>query len=111
MTPDEVIAASQPRARPVGRCRPLRARPPPVGDRRPRGGDRALQRVPRLQPDNWTYKRQAWSLVGNEQIGGGEFGRFNQGPLPGQEDEWPFASDFRDDVAALDAGEYYPKTM
>ncbi|MDQ3177858.1 MAG: hypothetical protein M3Q72_09985, partial [Actinomycetota bacterium] len=64
-----------------------------------------------LQPDNWTYKRQAWSLVGNEQIGGGVAGRFNQGPLPGHEHEWPFPSNFRADVAALDAGEYYPKTI
>jgi uncharacterized membrane protein len=24
----------------------------------------------RLQPENWTYKRQAWSLVGNERAGG-----------------------------------------
>jgi len=31
----------------------------------------------RLQPDNWTYKRQAWPLVGNEKAGGGNPGRFN----------------------------------
>jgi hypothetical protein len=24
----------------------------------------------RLQPDNWTYKRQAWSLVGRERVEG-----------------------------------------
>ena len=36
----------------------------------------------RLQPDNWTYKRQAWSLVGNERVGG-EMGRLSQVPLPG----------------------------
>jgi hypothetical protein len=64
----------------------------------------------RLVPNNWTYKRQAWSLVGNEQAGG-EFGRFQQGPLPGREDEWPFESDFRTDVSKLAPGEYYPKTM
>ena len=64
----------------------------------------------RLQPDNWTYKRQAWSLVGNERVGG-EFGRFTQVPLPGEEADWPFASDFDRDVAALEPGQYYPKTM
>ena len=64
----------------------------------------------RLQPDNWTYKRQAWSLVGNERVGG-EFGRFVQGPLEGEEDDWPFESDFRSDVWLLEAGAYYPKTM
>jgi hypothetical protein len=63
-----------------------------------------------LQPDNWTYKRQAWSLVGNERVGG-DFGRFIQGPLVGEEDDWPFASDFRSDTAQLGPGEYYPKTM
>jgi tetratricopeptide (TPR) repeat protein len=64
----------------------------------------------RLQPDNWTYKRQAWSLVGNERVGG-ELGRFVQGPLEGEEGDWPFPSDFRSDVAQLRPGEYYPKTL
>ena len=65
----------------------------------------------RLQPDNWTYKRQAWSLVGYEQAGGGDMGRFTQNAPPGREDEWPFDSDFNRDVAKLGPGEYYPKTM
>ena len=65
----------------------------------------------RLQPDNWTYKRQAWSLVGNERVGGGEIGRFTQVPLPGEEADWPFAGNFDADVGMLEPGEYYPKTM
>ena len=65
----------------------------------------------RLQPDNWTYKRQAWSLVGYEQAGGGVMGRFAQNAAPGREDEWPFDSDFNRDLAKLRPGEYYPKTM
>lgn len=64
----------------------------------------------RLQPENWTYKRQAWSMVGNEQVGG-DFGRFEQGPTPGAESEWPFDSDFNADIAKLEAGQYYPNTM
>jgi hypothetical protein len=64
----------------------------------------------RLQPENWTYKRQAWSLVGNERVGG-EFGRFIQGPVEGEEDAWPFESDFRSDVSQLAEGAYYPKTI
>jgi len=64
----------------------------------------------RLQPDNWTYKRQAWSLLGNERVGG-DFGRWVQAPLVGEEDAWPFDSDFGSDVAMLEAGEYYPKTL
>ena len=65
----------------------------------------------RLQPDNWTYKRQAWSLVGNERAGGGEFGRFNQVPAAGEEAAWPFASNFEADVARTRPGEYYPRTI
>jgi hypothetical protein len=64
----------------------------------------------RLQPHNWTYKRQAWSLVSNERVGG-DIGRFVQGPLEGEEDAWPFDSDFRSDVSALGEGMYYPKTL
>lgn len=65
----------------------------------------------RLQPNNWTYKRQAWSLVGNEAAGGGELGRFNQGPLPGKEADWPFEGNFTAESSATPAGNYYPNTM
>ncbi len=64
----------------------------------------------RLQPHNWTYKRQAWSLVGAERVGG-SYGRFVQGPVEGEEDDWPFTSDFRSDTALLGEGEYYPRTL
>jgi hypothetical protein len=64
----------------------------------------------RLQPDNWTYKRQAWSLAGQERLGG-ECGRFVQGPLKGEEGAWPHESDFLSDVAVLDEGACYPKTI
>jgi hypothetical protein len=64
----------------------------------------------RLQPDNWTYRRQAWSLVSAERIGG-VTGRFAQGPLAGEEHDWPFESDFRSQVATLGEGEYYPRTL
>ena len=30
---------------------------------------------------------------------------------PGREDEWPFPGNFRDDVAAMEPGTYYPKTI
>lgn len=64
----------------------------------------------RLQPDNWTYRRQAWSLVAQERDGG-PLGRFAQGPLAGQESDWPFESDFASDLAQLGEGEYYPRTL
>jgi hypothetical protein len=62
----------------------------------------------RLQPSNWTYKRQAWSLIGRERVEG-EWGLFMQSPSP--DDDWPFDTDFAGDVAKLDKGEYFPKTM
>ena len=64
----------------------------------------------RLQPNNWTYRRQAWSLIGHERVGG-DFGRYAQAPVKGEEDDWPFDSDFTSDAALLGEGEYYPKTM
>lgn len=64
----------------------------------------------RLQPDNWTYKRQAWSLVGHERAGGG-YGRFVQGPLDEGDADWPFDSDFATDLGRTGVGEYYPKTF
>lgn len=64
----------------------------------------------RLQPDNWTYKRQAWSLLGNERVGG-DVGRWVQGPVEGEEAMWPYESDFSSDLAMLEAGEYYPATL
>jgi hypothetical protein len=63
-----------------------------------------------LQPANWTYKRQAWSLIGREHVEG-DFGLFMQGPNPDADEPWPFDSDFFTDVAKLDKGDYFPKTM
>jgi tetratricopeptide (TPR) repeat protein len=112
MTPDQVIAASQPR--PLDGS--LAAAHFELANHLWRAGERDasiahFNECHRLQPDNWTYKRQAWSLVGNERVGGGEFGRFTQVPLPGEEADWPFAGNFDADVNALEPGQYYPGTM
>ena len=64
----------------------------------------------RLQPDNWTYKRQAWSLLGRERVGG-KYGQFVQAPIKGEEAGWPFASDFTSDVLNTEVGGYYPETL
>lgn len=64
----------------------------------------------RLQPDNWTYKRQAWSLLGRERVGG-KYGQFVQAPVKGEEAAWPFASDFTSDVVNTPVGGYYPSTL
>ncbi len=112
MTPDQVIRASQPRPLDASKG----AAHFELADHLWRAGERDaalrhFRECHRLQPDNWTYKRQAWSLVGNERVGGGEIGRFAQVPLPGEEAEWPFDSNFDADLAKLEPGQYYPKTL
>jgi hypothetical protein len=111
LTPDEVVARSQPRPKSMSEG----AAHFELANHLWRSGNRDaavahFDACHRLQPDNWTYKRQAWSIVGNERVGG-EFGRFTQAPLPGEESDWPFASDFATDTAKLEPGQYYPKTM
>ncbi len=112
MTPDQVVDASQPR--PLEKSEgsahfELANHFWRIGERD--AAIRHFNECHRLQPDNWTYKRQAWSLVGNERAGGGEIGRFSQAPLPGEEADWPFNTNFNDDVAKLEPGQYYPKTI
>jgi len=112
MSPDEVVAASQPRGMEQSRA----AAHFELANHFWRSGQREaairhFNECHRLQPDNWTYKRQAWSLVGNERVGGGDFGRFSQVPVPGEEADWPFASNFDADVAKLEPGQYYPNTF
>jgi hypothetical protein len=58
----------------------------------------------RLAPDNWTYKRQAWSLDGPE----GPLKRFWQGPREGQ--EWEYESDWLQDIEAAGPDQYYRPT-
>ncbi|MCW2532835.1 MAG: hypothetical protein JWP62_2405 [Blastococcus sp.] len=111
LSPSEVVARSQPRPREVSQA----AAHFELADHLWRAGqrDRAIAHFNachRLQPDNWTYRRQAYSLVSNERIGG-PAGRFAQGPVRGEEDDWPFESDFRSQIATLGEGEYYPNTM
>jgi hypothetical protein len=111
LNPDEVVARSQPRPMSTSQAAAhfeLATHLWQAGHR-----DSAIAHFVechRLQPDNWTYKRQAWSLVGNERVGG-QFGRFAQGPLEGEEGDWPFPSDFWSDISVLNPGAYYPKTM
>jgi hypothetical protein len=111
MIPEEVVAASQPR----GRQQSAAAAHFELANVLWQEGDRDaaighFNESHRLQPENWTYKRQAWSLIGNERVGG-DMGRFAQNPLPGEEDDWPFVSSFDEDVAQLEPGMYYPKTL
>ncbi|RBY78934.1 hypothetical protein DQ238_11140 [Geodermatophilus sp. TF02-6] len=111
LSPAEVVARSRPRSTAASEA----AAHVELADHLWRTGRRDLaiahfRASHRLQPDNWTYKRQAWSLVSNERVGG-PIGRFVQGPVAGEEADWPFDSDFRSDLAQLGEGEYYPKTL
>ena len=112
LPPDEVVGRSQPRG--VAQSEAAAHFDLAVhlwhdGDRE--GAIEHFNACHRLQPENWTYKRQAWSLIGNERSDSEEYGRFDQGPRPGQEAEWPFESSFDVDVLRLNPGEYYPATM
>ena len=102
LTPEEVIARSQPRspatleaaahfelAQHIWRQEGL--------------SERALAHfnaAHELQPDNITYKRQAYSVVGVERSDDPEWGRFRQAPEEGE--DWPFVSDFNQDMNAHD---------
>ena len=111
MTPDEVVARSQPRPVTTSQAAAhfeLAHHLWGAGHREP--ALHHFRESHRLQPDNWTYRRQAWSLVGNEREGGA-YGRFAQGPARGQEEQWPFDSDFSSDLSQLGEGEYYPRTL
>jgi hypothetical protein len=53
-----------------------------------------------LQPDNITFKRQAWSAFAVERFGDQEeWARFRQSPQEGE--DWPFISDFNKDMPII----------
>ena len=59
----------------------------------------------RLVPDNFSYKRQAWSM---EPGADGPLARFWQGPSDDDPDAWPYDSDWLTDVREFGAENYYP---
>ena len=60
----------------------------------------------RLVPDNFSYKRQAWSL---EPGGEGPLARFWQGPSDDHPEAWPYEGDWLTDVSEFGAENYYPE--
>ncbi len=106
LSPDEVIARSQPR----GIEQAAAAAHFELAQHLHHKGETStavthFREAHRLQPDNWTYKRQAWELASRI---GGPMDRFWQGPVPGQEEAWPYDGDFISDVEGLDGAAYYP---
>lgn len=65
-----------------------------------------FRKAHKLVPDNFAYRRQAWSL---EPSGAEGVTRFWQGPIEGNEDAWPYDSDWLEDVKAMGPANYYPK--
>ncbi len=94
ISPEEVVVRSRPRSRDVSRAAASFA----LGQHLHRAGhaDDAVgwfREAHRLQPDNWTYKRQAWELVDP----------VLQGPSDQYEGDW------LSDVRAIGAENYYPQ--
>jgi hypothetical protein len=92
LAPDEVVERSAPRRREVSEaaaCFELAQHLHRSG--RTREAVRWFREAHRLQPENWTYKRQAWSFVH---------------PLQGPSDE--YEGDWLSDVRARRAGNNYP---
>ena len=102
LSPEEVLARSQPRSPSISRAAAHFEMAQHIW-RREGLNDRALSHfnaAHELQPDNITYKRQAYSVVGVERSGDSDWGRFRQAPEAGE--DWPFISDFNRDLIALD---------
>jgi hypothetical protein len=92
LTPDEVVRRSQPRPLDVATA----AAAFELGQELHRRGHPSdavvwFREAHRLQPDNWTYKRQAWSLIDPL-----------QGPTDAYEGHWA------KDIKAIGAENYYP---
>jgi len=92
LTPDEVVRRSQPRPLEVATA----AAAFELGQELHRKGHPSdavawFREAHRLQPDNWTYKRQAWSLIDPL-----------QGPTDGYDGHWA------KDIKAIGAENYYP---
>jgi hypothetical protein len=92
LPPDEVVARSQPRGEDEARA----AAAFELGQHLQRAGHphdavRWFRQAHRLAPQNWTYKRQAWSLAD---------------PLQGPTEQ--YESDWLTDVRKLGAENYYP---
>ncbi len=100
MSADEVVAASQPRGDDEARAAACFE----LGEhlRRTVGSDAAIpwwREAHRLFPANWTYKRQAWTLVTTAE--GATENDLMQGPNDVYEGNW------LDDVVAGGGGEHY----
>jgi len=106
LSPEEVVARSAPRDAGVAEGQAHFALGAYLWEKGDEVGAQEHWRAAhRLVPDNFSYKRQAWSLAAGEM---GPLSRFWQGPVPGKEDQWPYESDWLSEVRAKGAENYYP---
>lgn len=106
LSPDEVVARSRPRDADRARGEAHFE----LATELERRGDHAgavthFRAAHQLVPDNFAYRRQAWSL---ESAIDGPLTRFWQGPSPDDPDAWPYDGDWLSDVRQLGAENYYP---
>jgi hypothetical protein len=110
LTPDEVIARSHPQTREVSAAAAEFELAQHLW-RQEGFSERALSHFARahtLQPDNITYKRQAYSQYRMTRTDEPtEHTRFLQSPVDGE--AWPFVSDFTTDMAAIQPREGEPR--
>jgi hypothetical protein len=106
LSPDEVIARSQPRDAETARGQ---AHFELAATLEQRGHHDAaighFREAHRLVPDNFSYKRQAWSLEPGAE---GALARFWQGPSDDDPGAWPYDGDWLTDVREFGAENYYP---
>lgn len=106
LTPDEVVARSQPRDADTARGT---AHFELATHLETRGEHAAaiphFREAHQLVPDNFSYKRQAWSM---EPGADGPLARFWQGPSDDDPAAWPYEGDWLSDVAEFGAENYYP---
>ena len=98
LTPEQVVAKSQPRSADEAQA----AASFELGDHLYRNGETEaavhwFREAHRLQPDNWTYRRQAWFFADPLRIG----------PTEGAEDDWPYEGDWLTDARKVGAENYY----
>jgi hypothetical protein len=95
MSPEEVVASSHPRTAAVSEAAAHFALAQHFWHTEGFSARalRHFERAHTLQPDNITYKRQAysaWSFAKTPE----DLARFNQSPAAGEEADWPFVSEF-----------------
>ena len=106
LPPDEVIGRSRPRDRTAAEGQAHLELGAALWARDDhRGAEAHWREAHRLDPANFTAKRQAWSLAVPE---AGAFARYWQGPLPGHEDEWPYDERLARRGPPFGAANYYP---